>query len=201
MADQDVRLCRDESRWAGERRNERVEQQCGRGDVRRDCWNLEACVLNLCKYLVLEYNDAMPRKDKIATAAYMRTYNRAHYLANRDSTIARTTAYNKTHNGRRLERAAARRDARTDQQISQDGARENARIAYQRRYRGLPEPTRPCPEICERPGCGRKANTLDHDHETGRFRSWLCRPCNAALGALGDTPESLRVFADFLNPC
>ena len=26
--------------------------------------------------------------------------------------------------------------------------------------------------------CGAPATDLDHDHETGEFRGWTCRPCN-----------------------
>lgn len=33
---------------------------------------------------------------------------------------------------------------------------------------------------------------LDHNHETGQFRGWLCRRCNSSLGGLGDTVEALE---------
>jgi hypothetical protein len=55
-----------------------------------------------------------------------------------------------------------------------------------RKERGLPPSTRPCPELCEMPGCIRKATCLDHCHRTGAFRGWLCRRHNSALGLLGD---------------
>ena len=51
--------------------------------------------------------------------------------------------------------------------------------------------TRPMPEFCEI-GCGRKATCLDHDHETGKFRGWLCSPCNRSIGLLGDTREAIQ---------
>ncbi len=70
--------------------------------------------------------------------------------------------------------------------------------AYMRKRMGLPEPTRPCPEICERPGCTRKAVCLDHDHKTGKFRGWLCRPDNMALGALGDGIAGVEGIRDYL---
>lgn len=58
---------------------------------------------------------------------------------------------------------------------------------HRRRKLGLPEPTRPEPAACE--CCGRStkiALSLDHCHETGKFRGWLCYSCNSALGKLGD---------------
>lgn len=63
---------------------------------------------------------------------------------------------------------------------------EKARAAMRRsRY---PKPTRPEPEWCE--CCGNlfvKTPCLDHDHVTGKFRGWICSPCNRALGLLGDS--------------
>lgn len=53
-------------------------------------------------------------------------------------------------------------------------------------------------EVCgvEPPNCGLH---LDHDHESGAFRGWLCRDCNTALGLAGDNPERLRALADYLD--
>ena len=31
---------------------------------------------------------------------------------------------------------------------------------------------------------------LDHCHETGKFRGWLCKGCNTGLGGIGDSFES-----------
>lgn len=33
---------------------------------------------------------------------------------------------------------------------------------------------------------------LDHDHETGMFRGWLCHRCNTGIGSLGDSAEGLE---------
>ncbi len=72
--------------------------------------------------------------------------------------------------------------------------------------RGMPSPTRPRPpfcEICGRPPEGRGGNAqvlhLDHCHETGAFRGWLCTKCNLALGALGDNIEGLRKALAYLE--
>jgi hypothetical protein len=48
----------------------------------------------------------------------------------------------------------------------------------------------PPPDLCELCGLVEPAH-LDHCHVTGRFRGWLCRNCNTALGGLGDNREGL----------
>lgn len=68
--------------------------------------------------------------------------------------------------------------------------------------RGLPAPTRPEPVYCEI--CGKKdplgrALALDHCHETGTFRGWLCWKCNVSLGHLGDNLISLRQAVAYLE--
>jgi Recombination endonuclease VII len=78
-------------------------------------------------------------------------------------------------------------------------AAEKARSRNYQRQK-LPPPTRPCPQVCEL--CGRPPKTralaLDHDHETGEFRGWLCGVCNMALGKLGDSKESLSKALSYL---
>jgi Recombination endonuclease VII len=42
---------------------------------------------------------------------------------------------------------------------------------------------------------------LDHDHETGKFRGWLCLQCNMGIGQLGDTVAGLeRALAYLKSP-
>ena len=72
--------------------------------------------------------------------------------------------------------------------------------AHSRRQQGLPTPTRPMPEWCE--CCDRvleKTPHLDHCHRAGKFRGWLCGPCNHALGLLGDTLEGAEKAVAYLK--
>lgn len=61
-------------------------------------------------------------------------------------------------------------------------------------------PIRAMPELCEIKGCGELASVLDHCHETGRFRGWLCMSCNIRLGKLGDNVASVRTEAARILP-
>lgn len=76
------------------------------------------------------------------------------------------------------------------------------RLARIHRKKGLPAPSHPRPTHCEL--CGRPAGprrlALDHCHETGVFRGWLCLQCNTSLGKLGDTLAGVqRVMAYLLR--
>lgn len=100
----------------------------------------------------------------------------------------------KYYNENRLEilaRRAARR--KTDPSILQTA----------RRWRGLPEPTRPQPTHCELDGRPLEQGKvhLDHDHTTGAFRGWLCNRCNLALGHLGDDIKGLERALAYLKRC
>ncbi len=78
---------------------------------------------------------------------------------------------------------------------------QESRTIYHRQWVGLPEPTRPAPELCECCGGapGKRAMHLDHDHETGKFRGWLCSSCNRGIGLLGDSLERLQRATDYLK--
>ena len=75
------------------------------------------------------------------------------------------------------------------------------------RRRGLPFPTRPEPSACElclgpptkAGGSKKPVLCLDHDHETGLFRGWLCSRCNRGLGLLGDTLLKLKAAVKYLE--
>jgi hypothetical protein len=40
---------------------------------------------------------------------------------------------------------------------------------------------------------------VDHDHETGRVRGFICDSCNVAIGKAQDDPNLLRALADYLE--
>lgn len=40
--------------------------------------------------------------------------------------------------------------------------------------------------------------SLDHNHETGELRGWLCPPCNSGLGHFRDNPELMKKAIDYL---
>ena len=72
--------------------------------------------------------------------------------------------------------------------------------ANQRKYWGLPEPTRLEPAHCEI--CARafpRHLCLDHDHATGKFRGWLCTACNRGLGFFRDNPDIILHAAVYLE--
>ena len=39
----------------------------------------------------------------------------------------------------------------------------------------------------------------DHDHATGKFRSYICRQCNSGIGLLGDSEQGLRQALAYLE--
>jgi hypothetical protein len=48
--------------------------------------------------------------------------------------------------------------------------------------------------------CGKQDNLCyDHCHQTMRFRGILCRSCNKAIGALGDTLQSVLSAVKYLS--
>ena len=57
----------------------------------------------------------------------------------------------------------------------------------------------PKSEICECCGQEGKKIVLDHDHETNKFRGWLCDQCNRAIGQLGDNVEGLQKAINYLS--
>jgi Recombination endonuclease VII len=77
---------------------------------------------------------------------------------------------------------------------------EKAR-AKGRKAQGVPEPTRPCPALCE--CCGSppidRALCADHNHKTGKFRGWICRLCNIGIGNFKDNPDTCAKAAEYLR--
>lgn len=80
-------------------------------------------------------------------------------------------------------------------------AQKKRQQRYDRKKRGLPEPTRDSPENCElcQRNPGKYGMHLDHCHATNAFRGWLCGKCNMGIGALGDTIEGLQRAIEYLQ--
>ena len=61
--------------------------------------------------------------------------------------------------------------------------------------KGYPVPTRPRPDACEI--CGSEPSgrvtvlCLEHCHETGIFRGWVCERCNKGLAIFGDNLDAI----------
>ena len=53
--------------------------------------------------------------------------------------------------------------------------------------------------ICGATQSARGKLCVDHDHETGRLRGFLCTECNLALGYLKDDPTLLRRALEYLG--
>jgi hypothetical protein len=65
----------------------------------------------------------------------------------------------------------------------------------QRALQGEPVPVEHCEMCGKSPREARRGNQslcLDHCHETGAFRGWLCHSCNLGLGLLGDNEKALQ---------
>lgn len=57
-----------------------------------------------------------------------------------------------------------------------------------------------CCDICSVPESEcTKGLALDHDHQTGEFRGFICNNCNRGLGLLGDNLESIEKVVKYLS--
>lgn len=57
-------------------------------------------------------------------------------------------------------------------------------------------------EICSKPisfVSPKVTARLDHCHSTGAVRGFLCNRCNQVLGMLGDNPEGVKRFLQYLS--
>lgn len=67
------------------------------------------------------------------------------------------------------------------------------------RAAALKSVTRPRGDSCE---CCDKVTSrlvLDHNHDSGLFRGWLCHTCNTGIGKLGDSLEGLERALRYLE--
>ncbi len=76
--------------------------------------------------------------------------------------------------------------------------RSKERSAIKKKYKNLnpPDYGTLC-ECCQKPVY--RNWQLDHCHDTGNFRGWLCKQCNTGLGNLGDNLQSLHLAVEYLK--
>lgn len=72
-------------------------------------------------------------------------------------------------------------------------------LSYIRKYSQLAVSAgREKPLFCE--VCGDKGRiNYDHCHKSGKFRAWLCTPCNLVLGYCNDDPVRLEWLITYLE--
>lgn len=59
---------------------------------------------------------------------------------------------------------------------------------------------RKLPTHCEL--CGKESKLcFDHDHKSGKFRGWICRKCNTALGMTEDNVQTLALMIKYVKNC
>ena len=71
---------------------------------------------------------------------------------------------------------------------------EYYKILRRKMYDNLPDDKGYC-EICGED----KRLVIDHDHETGTFRGWLCRQCNSGIGMMNDDPSIIEKALIYIN--
>lgn len=133
----------------------------------------------------------MPRKD----SASHRQYSREYYHRNREAILAKGKLARKKKT-----------------QAEKDGAIEYQRwwkIANryglsQKQFNTILEEQGNCCKICHKPETKKRNSriqrlSIDHDHETGKFRGLICDKCNRLLAAARDNPTILRAAARYLK--
>jgi hypothetical protein len=80
--------------------------------------------------------------------------------------------------------------------------RENAIISKLKALNPIDRSVHKC-EICNTTlkdiDRGPKRFVLDHCHDTGKFRGWLCQSCNTGIGALGDDHKIVEKALEYLK--
>ena len=76
--------------------------------------------------------------------------------------------------------------------------RAKERSAIKKKFKDVkpPEFGEPC-ELCGQPVF--RNWQLDHCHDTGEFRGWLCKQCNTGLGNLGDSLQRVELAVEYLK--
>jgi hypothetical protein len=127
---------------------------------------------------------------------------------NRTKVRAANKKYDENNRAKRRANGAAYR-AKYPEKIkaySKLPSRREIRAAHQRKFLAKlggfaecvdfpPQPTDSKCAICHREA----VLCVDHDHETGKFRGYICRECNLGLGKLGDSIEAIQRVLRYLT--
>lgn len=120
-------------------------------------------------------------------------YHRAYYSKNKERILPQREAI-RAANPEKF-REAVREWRRKNPELAAEYGRRGVR-----KFKGIPEPTSQMPKLCEiccKPP--KKRLNVDHCHETGKFRGWLCTGCNTALGKFGDSVAGLMRAVAYLK--
>jgi hypothetical protein len=128
----------------------------------------------------------MPHKDPEAARAYRRRY----YKKNRDRKWKNQDGSWKSRPKEKI-REQRRRRYQEDPEFR---ARHLATQKAIRERSGRWKRSGTCP-ICKSVGV---RLVWDHDHRTGKFRAWICGPCNLLLGHAKESPGTLLMAAAYL---
>ena len=72
--------------------------------------------------------------------------------------------------------------------------------AYNKQRQAARKTAPPKSAVCDMPGCNNtKGLVMDHDHNTGEFRGWLCPKCNSGIGAFNDDISRMANTVIYLN--
>lgn len=87
----------------------------------------------------------------------------------------------------------------SDNGIVHDTRCKRCKSDQSRLVKRLRESAPPQPNVCD--CCGKPTTKfdLDHCHDTGEFRGWLCGPCNKSLGHFGDSIAGLMMAIRYLK--
>jgi hypothetical protein len=160
----------------------------------------------------------MALKDPIKRKEYTRLYMKGYVRRSPRSPctiegcanphLAKGVCHNHYEQLRRTRRRdISARSARFCRSKAPEYAREKVRAQRAKKRKAIEAINRRCPSVCE--CCGGVATGkrnihgiaqlhLDHDHETGDFRGWLCTKCNTGIGLLGDSVKGLERAVNYL---
>ena len=129
----------------------------------------------------------------------------------------RVEAYHKSERGREVTRLAMRRFRAKHPQpkkvlpppiavAPEHEANLRRRADHANKHKAKVQGFAVCVDYPPPPADGRcqkcRAHTklhLDHDHDTGKFRGWLCLKCNMGIGQLGDTREGVAAAVAYFD--